>query len=102
MFAVIRTGGKQYKVSEGDIFTVERLSAGEGETVELDQVLLVHGRSHKVGAPLVEGAKVVCELMEHIRGPKSIAYKFKKCKNYERKVGHRQELSRLKVLKIEA
>lgn len=101
MFAVVRTGGKQYKVREGDTLTVERLPGQPGDTVELSEVLLVHGRSHKVGTPLVEGAKVVCELLEHLRGPKIVVYKFKRRKSYERKLGHRQELSRLRVVRIE-
>ena len=101
MYAIVVSGGKQYKVSEGDVFDVELLPVEVGSTVELDQVLMVgSGDGTNVGKPLVEGAKVTTTVQEHGRGKKIIVYKHKK--NYKRKQGHRQGYTRLQVEKIQA
>lgn len=101
MYAIVVSGSKQYKVSEGDMFDVEVLPVEVGSTVELDQVLLVGGENGTtVGTPLVEGAKVTASVKEHGRGKKIIVYKH--LKNYKRKQGHRQNYTRLHVEKIEA
>lgn len=99
MFAVIRTGGKQYKVQKDDVFKVEKLDAKEGDKVELDEVLFVDG---KIGAPLVKGAKVVAEVLEQARAPKITIFKKKRRQNYRRKKGHRQPLTVLRVKDIKA
>ncbi len=101
MYAIVVSGGKQYKVSEGDLLDVEVLPVEVGSSVELDQVLLVGGEDGtKIGTPLVDGAKVTATVKEHGRGKKIIVYKHKK--NYKRKQGHRQNYTRLLVEKIEA
>ncbi len=101
MYAIIESGGKQYKVAEGDVLDVELLPVEVGGTVELDRVLMVGGdKGATVGKPLVEGAKVTATVKEHGRGKKIIVYKHKK--NYKRKQGHRQGYTRLLVEKIEA
>lgn len=100
MYAIVVSGGKQYKVAEGDTFEVEALPIEEGSTVELDQILMVGtDKESTIGKPLVEGAKVVATVQEHGRGKKIIVYKHKK--NYKRKQGHRQYYTRLHVDKIE-
>lgn len=101
MYAVVETGGKQYKVSEGDILSVERLSASEGDKLVLDKVLLYSDENDtKVGTPYVEGAKVEAEVMENGKGKKVIIFKFKSKKNYRKKQGHRQPYTRLKITSI--
>src|ERR1700751_3584606 len=91
MFAVIRTGGKQYKVAEGDVIAVEKLTGDPGATVALDEVLMVgEGADATAGAPLVAGASVSAELVEHRRADKIIIFKKKRRHNYRRKNGHRQ------------
>ncbi|MDD2443116.1 MAG: 50S ribosomal protein L21 [Desulfotomaculaceae bacterium] len=103
MYAIIETGGKQYRVQEGDTLYVEKLPAEAGETVELDKVLAVFaGDELKVGAPLVEGAKVILKVVRHGRGKKIIVFKYKAKKNYRRKKGHRQPFTQVTVEKIEA
>ena len=97
MFAVIKTGGKQYKVAPSDVILVERLPGEAGDTVTLDQVLMV---GDKVGAPLVEGATVTATLVEHTRGEKLIIFKKKRRQNYRRKKGHRQDLTVLRIAEI--
>ena len=97
MFAVIKTGGKQYKVAANDVVIVEKLPGQAGDTVTLDQVLLV---GDKVGAPLVEGASVTATILEQTRGEKVIIFKKKRRQNYRRKNGHRQELTVLRVAAI--
>ena len=101
MKATIKTQGQQYAVSEGDILTVNRYPNTEaGSTVEITDVLAAgEGNNFKIGAPLVAGAKVTVKVLENKRGPKVIVFKKKKRKGYERKRGHRQELS---VIKIES
>ena len=103
MYAVIETGGKQYRVKEGDIFFVEKLPGEEKEVVIFDQVLLIsseNGEDPRVGSPYVEGAKVACEIVEQFRGKKILVFKFKRRKNYRKRQGHRQYYTRLKVLQI--
>ncbi|MTJ83971.1 MAG: 50S ribosomal protein L21 [Telmatospirillum sp.] len=97
MFAVIKTGGKQYKVAPNDVIRVEKLPGQAGDTVTLDQVLMV---GDKVGAPLVEGASVTATLLEQTRADKVIIFKKKRRQNYRRKKGHRQELTVLRVTGI--
>ena len=103
MIAVIETGGKQYKVSEGDEIQVEKLGGNVGESVSLDKVLICgEGESVKVGTPFLEGCSVVCEVTEQYRDKKIIVFKKHRRKNYRRKNGHRQSLTRLKVTAIKA
>ena len=103
MYAVIKTGGKQYKVTEGDVLRVEKLNAEVNATVELTEVLLVAGdNTVKVGSPLVEGAKVVVEVLSHGKGAKVINFKYKPKKASHRKKGHRQLFTEVKVTSINA
>lgn len=98
MYAVIETGGKQYRVQEGDVITVEKLSAEPGEKVVLDTVLLVNdGKNINVGSPYVAGAKVETTVVENGKGEKVIIYKYKAKKDYRNKQGHRQPYTMLKV-----
>lgn len=101
MYAVVRTGGKQYRVSPGDILEVEKLDAGPGEQVELDEVLLVaDGSNLAVGHPLIEGAKVRAEVVRQGKAPKILVFKYRRRKRYRRKVGHRQPFTALKIGEI--
>lgn len=103
MYAVIKTGGKQYRVAEGDRLRVETLSAGEGDNIELDQVLLVSGDDGvKVGAPLVEGAKVQATVLSHGRAKKIEIVKFRRRKHHRKQMGHRQNFTELKIDSIVA
>jgi len=103
MFAVIKTGGKQYKVAEGDIIRVEKLSGDAGATVELDEVLMVGGDgAPKVGAPLVDGAKVTAEVVAQDRNDTILVFKKKRRQNYRRKNGHRQNVTVLRIKGIAA
>ncbi len=103
MIAVVKTGGKQYKISEGDVIQVEKLKGDVGETINLDKVLICgEGASVKVGAPYLEGCTVACEVTEQLRGKKIIVFKKHRRKNYRRKNGHRQSLTRLKITGITA
>ena len=101
MFAVLNTGGKQYKVSQGDLIEVEKLESNAGETVTLDQVLMVgEGEDIEVGAPFVSGCKVTGEVVEQRKGVKIIVFKKKRRKKYRRKNGHRQLFTQLKITEI--
>jgi large subunit ribosomal protein L21 len=101
MYAVIKTGGKQYRVAANDTLEIERLSAEAGSRIEFTEVLMVgEGDSVKVGKPLVAGAKVLAELVEQTRGPKLIAFKKRRRKNSRRKKGHRQDLSMVRITDI--
>jgi len=103
MYAVIETGGKQYKVAEGDAIYVEKLAAPVGEQVVLDRVLLVNKDGNVVvGTPVVANAKVTAKVEEHGKGEKIIVFKYKPKKNYRRKTGHRQPFTKLLIEKIEA
>ena len=101
MYAVIKTGGKQYRVAKDDVVTIERVAGDAGAKVEFDQVLMVgSGASVKVGTPIVSGAKVTAEVVEQTRGPKLIAFKKRRRKNSRRKKGHRQDLSTVRITSI--
>lgn len=102
MFAVIRTGGKQYKVSEGETLEVELLASGDKTTTVSDVLLIADGDKVSVGKPLVSGASVTLELVGEIKAPKVIAYKYRRREGYHRTVGHRQKLHKVKVTKIKA
>jgi large subunit ribosomal protein L21 len=102
MYAIVETGGKQYRVQPGDTIAVERLDGSPGETLELDRVLLLggDGSETRVGAPGVAGAVVRAEVVEHARGEKLIVFRFKSKVRYRRKTGHRQHLTRLRITDI--
>lgn len=97
MFAVIKTGGKQYKVAKNDVITVEKLPAEAGATITLDEVLMV---GDKIGTPVVSGAAVTAEVVEQTRGDKIIVFKKKRRQTYRRKNGHRQDLTVLRITDI--
>ena len=109
MYAVVQTSGRQFRVSEGDAIIIDRLDAEVGSTIELGQVLLVGGGaegegadgSAKIGAPFVEGAKVVAEVLSHQRGPKIDIYKFKRRKRYRKTIGFRAEQTTLRIQSIQ-
>jgi len=101
MFAVIKTGGKQYKVAKDDVIEVEKIDLEAGKPVELGEVLMLSdGGKVEVGAPFLSGAKVSAEVVEQTRGDKVIIFKKKRRKNYRRKKGHRQDLTVLKITGI--
>ena len=102
MFAIVKTGGKQYRVGIGDQVTVERIAGDVGDKVSLDQVLALGGEAPKVGKPLVAGASVSAKIVLQPRSAKVIVFKKKRRKNYRRKHGHRQELTVLKIEEISA
>jgi large subunit ribosomal protein L21 len=102
MYAIIETGGKQYRVSQGDTIIVEKLPAEVGSTITLDKVHLVNtGSGVQVGAPFVPGAKVLAKVVEHGRGKKIVVFKYKPKKNYHRKQGHRQPYTKLTIEAIQ-
>jgi large subunit ribosomal protein L21 len=90
MYAVIKTGGKQYRVATNDVISVERLEGEPGGTIEFGEVLLVGGDNPQVGAPTVAGAKVMATVLEQGKGPKIIVFKKRRRKNFRRRTGHRQ------------
>lgn len=101
MYAVIQTGGKQYRVSEGDVIRVEKLPAEVGSDIAFDQVLLVgEGDNVKIGTPVVDGASVSGKVVEQDRGKKIIVFKMKRRKGYRRKQGHRQDYTGVRIEKI--
>ena len=101
MYAIIKTGGKQYRVQEGDVIDVELLGTEVGAPVGFNEVLLVHdGSEARVGHPILANYTVHGELIATVRAPKVIAFKYKKRKNYRRKVGHRQNYARVLITKI--
>jgi large subunit ribosomal protein L21 len=102
MYAVVRTGGKQYKVTKDQVLTVETLAGDVGSKLTLSEVLMLGGDSPKLGLPLVKGASIACEIVEHGQGEKVIAFKKRRRKNTHRKRGHRQHFTKLKVLEIVA
>ena len=103
MYAVVETGSKQYRVAAGDTIEVELLDTAEGKEVALDRVLFVANEGKfSVGAPTVDKATVVADVVKHIRGPKLLAFKMRRRKGYHRSVGHRQELTVLKIKEIKA
>ena len=103
MYAVLETGGKQYRVSAGDTLEIEHLTVAAGQPVTFDRVLLVNTDGKlTVGSPTVASATVVADVVEHKRGKKVIAFKMKRRKGYHRTVGHRQELTVVKIKEIKA
>ncbi len=102
MYAVIKTGGKQYRVSEGQILRVEKLDGNAGDAVTFQEVLLVAGESTKIGRPTVPGAQVSAQIVAQDRAKKVVIFKFRRRKNYRRKTGHRQPFTELKITGISA
>lgn len=101
MFAVLETGGKQYKVEKGTLLQVERLTGEVGDAVQIDKVMLIgDGENISIGAPTLKGASVKLEIVQQFRGPKLIVFKKRRRKGSRRKNGHRQELSRVLVTEI--
>lgn len=101
MYAVVKTGGKQYRVAKDDVLKIERLAGEEGDIITLEEVLMVGaGADVTVGAPLVAGASVAAEIIEQARGPKIIIFKKRRRQNYRRKKGHRQLLTVVKITDI--
>ncbi|MCX7796424.1 MAG: 50S ribosomal protein L21 [bacterium] len=102
MYAIIETGGKQYKVSPGDILTVEKLDVGEGEEVVFDKVLMIKGNEGEsvIGTPYLENIKVKGIVLEQFRGKKIIVFKYRPKKHYRRKRGHRQYLTRVQIAEV--
>ena len=101
MYAVIKTGGKQYRVAQGDVIKVERLAGEVGQTIAFEHVLMVgsdgEGTGPRIGTPLVDGAQVTAEVLEQAKAPKVIVFKKKRRKNYRRKRGHRQLQTVLRI-----
>ena len=103
MYAVFKTGGKQYRAATGDVIKVEKIEAEKGSTVELDQVLMVgEGEDVKIGAPLVEGGKVTATIRQHGRGKKVEIIKFRRRKHHMKRQGHRQAFTEIEVTGISA
>jgi large subunit ribosomal protein L21 len=101
MYAVIKTGAKQHKVTEGDVLSVEKLIGDKGDEVVFNEVLMVSDdKEVKIGRPFVEGAKVVGEIIAQKKGPKLIVYHMKRRKGFHKKTGHRQSLTSMKITKI--
>ncbi len=101
-YAVIQTGGKQYRVAEGDLIEVEKLDMEAGAEAKFEVLLVSNGGGVSIGAPLVAGASVTAEVVEQTKAPKVIAFKYKRRKGYHRTVGHRRQLTRLKIKAITA
>jgi large subunit ribosomal protein L21 len=102
MYAVIRTGGKQYRVAPNQVVRIEKLEAEAGNTVEFNDVLMLGGESPVVGTPRVDGARVTATVLEQMRGPKVIIFKKRRRKNYRRRTGHRQYLTVVRINEISA
>jgi large subunit ribosomal protein L21 len=103
MYAIIKTGGKQYRVEPGDVIDIETIAGSPEDEIDFDQVLAVSdGESVTFGTPLVEGAKVSARLVDQRRGKKLVVFKKKRRKGYAKKQGHRQNLSRIEILDIQA
>ena len=103
MYAVIEAKGKQYKVAKNDVFSTEKMDVKAGDEVKISKILLLkEGNSVHVGNPHVKGAHVVCEVVKQMREPKVIAFKYKKRKSEKKKIGHRRDVTVLKVKEIEA
>ena len=100
MYAIVSTGGKQYKVAQGDVIDVEKLDAQPGDKVELDVLMLNDGATSIIEASALEGKKVVAEVQDQFKGKKVIVFKFKKRKRYRRTKGHRQNLTKLKIVEL--
>ena len=103
MYAVVETGGKQYKVTEGDVIFVEKLDVEEGAEVTLDKVLMAgEGDAVKVGTPVVEGATVTAKVVKNGKSKKVVVFKMKRKKNYRRKKGHRQPITKVEITAVNA
>lgn len=103
MYAIIETGGKQYKVTTGSLLDVERLEGKAGDPVQLDQVLALQSDGQfQIGRPVLKDASIRAQIVKQLQGPKLINFKFKRRKGYHRKVGHRQLLTRVKILDIKS
>lgn len=100
MYAIIATGGKQYRVSEGDVIYIEKIDAAVDSTVSFDVLLVGNEGDVKVGTPVVEGVKVEGKVVGQVRGDKIIVFKYKSKKNYRRKQGHRQPYTKVEITKI--
>jgi len=101
MYAVVKTGGKQYRVAQGEYLKVEKLEGNEGDTIELDQVLMIaDGDNLKIGAPLVEGGKVTATIKSHGRGKKVEIMKFRRRKHHQKRTGHRQSYTEIEITAI--
>ena len=102
MYAVIRSGGKQYRVAKDDVLELERLDGETGDKIKLDEVLMIGeaGKSPTIGDPLVSGASVTLEVLNQVRGDKIDVIKFKRRKNYHRQLGHKQQLTKVKISSI--
>jgi large subunit ribosomal protein L21 len=100
MFAVIQTGGKQYKVSENQVLDVEKLDRAEGDQVELDVLMVSDGKTVKTGAPVLSNVKCVAEVVAHGKADKIVVFKYKPKKNIRKKQGHRQPFTRIKIVSI--
>ena len=100
MYAIIATGGKQYRVSEGDVIYIEKIDAQVDSTVSFDVLLMGSDGDVKIGTPVVEGVKVEGKVVGQIRGEKIVVYKYKSKKNYRRKQGHRQPYTKVEITKI--
>lgn len=99
-YAVIKTGGKQYRIQEGDQLDVEKLDAAVDSEIQFDVLLVGEGDSVKIGAPLVEGASVTAKVLGQIRGPKGVAFKFKRRKGFHKTKGFRRQLTKLQITSI--
>ena len=102
MYAVIKTGGKQYRVAANDVLEVEKIEGADGSEITFDQVFMIGsvGNAAKIGTPTVPGAKVIAELVDQTRGPKLINFKKRRRKNSRRKKGHRQDLTTIRIKSI--
>ena len=102
MYAVLETGSKQYRVAAGDTLEIERLDVEAGKPFTFDRVLMVGGDKVLVGGPTVAGASVIADVVEHKRGDKKLTFKMKRRKGYHKTIGHRQELTVIKIKEIKA
>ena len=102
MYAVIETGGKQYKVAEGDVIFVEKLGASEGETVTFEVTAVIDGENSKIGTPVVKGASVEAAVLANTKGKKVRIFKYKPKKGYHKRQGHRQPLDKIEIKAIKA
>jgi large subunit ribosomal protein L21 len=101
MYAVIKTGGKQHRVSEGDVLAVEKINGSRGDTVSFEEVLMIAKEGEiKVGTPFLDGVKVVGEILEQVKDHKIAVFKMKRRKGFHKKTGHRQKLTRMKIREI--
>jgi large subunit ribosomal protein L21 len=101
MYAVIKTGGKQHKVSEGDVIAIEKINGDKGDAIVFDQILMVEKDGDiRIGRPVVEGAKVTGEILTQTKGDKLIVFKMKKRKGFHKKNGHRQQLTSMRIKEI--